>query len=33
MPGGEGAQFWDIVLMMGAMTSLMIWYFKRRNWL
>ena len=33
MPGGDGAQFWDVVLMMGAMTGLMVWYFKRRNWL
>jgi magnesium transporter len=33
MPGGDGAQFWDVVIMMGAMSAVMIWYFKRRGWL
>lgn len=33
MPGGDSAQFWDVVIMMGAMSAVMIWYFKRRGWL
>lgn len=32
MPGSEGEQFWDIVIMMGVMTGFMIWYFRRRGW-
>ena len=33
MPGSDGAQFWDVVIMMGVMTAGMIWYFKRRGWI
>lgn len=33
MPGGDGAQFWDVVVMMAVMTGGMMWYFKRRGWL
>jgi len=33
MPGGDGAQFWDVVIMMGVMTGVMVWYFKRRGWI
>ena len=32
MPGGEQAQFWDVVLVMVVMSGGMIWYFKRRGW-
>lgn len=32
MPGGDSAQFWDVVLLMGVMTGGMIWFFKRRGW-
>jgi Mg2+ and Co2+ transporter CorA len=32
MPGGEQAQFWDVVLVMFVMSGGMIWYFKRRGW-
>lgn len=32
MPGGDGAQFWEILMMMAVMTGGMIWYFKRRGW-
>ena len=33
MPGSDGAQFWDVVIMMGVMTGAMVWYFKRRGWI
>ena len=33
MPGGDGAQFWDVVVMMGVMTGGMFWYFRRRGWI
>ncbi|BCS33056.1 magnesium transport protein CorA [Luteitalea sp. TBR-22] len=32
MPGGEQAQFWDVVVVMFLMSGGMIWYFKRRGW-
>jgi len=33
LPGGAGAQFWDVVIMMAVMTGGMIWYFRRRGWI
>ena len=33
LPGGAGAQFWDVVIMMGVMTGGMFWYFRRRGWI
>jgi len=33
MPGGDGAQFWDVVVMMAVMTGGMFWYFRRRGWI
>ncbi|AMY09971.1 Magnesium transport protein CorA [Luteitalea pratensis] len=33
MPGSDGAQFWDVVIMMAVMTGAMVWYFKRRGWI
>jgi magnesium transporter len=33
MPGGDGAQFWEVVVMMGVMSGVMLWYFKRRGWI
>lgn len=33
MPGGERAQFWEVLLMMAALTGSMLWYFRRRGWL
>ena len=33
MPGGDGAQFWDVVVMMAVMTGGMVWYFRRRGWI
>ena len=32
MPGGDGAQFWDVVVLMVVMSGGMIWYFRRRGW-
>ena len=32
MPGGEGAQFWEVVVLMLVITGGMIWYFRRRDW-
>ncbi len=32
MPGGEGAQFWEVVLLMFAISGGMIWFFRRRGW-
>lgn len=32
MPGGDGAQFWDVVILMVLMSGGMIWYFRRRGW-
>jgi magnesium transporter len=32
MPGGETAQFWEILAMMAAITGAMLWYFKRQDW-
>jgi magnesium transporter len=32
-PGGEGAQFWWIVGMMGGTSGLMLWFFRRMRWL
>jgi len=32
MPGGEGAQFWEILLMMAVMSGGMLWYFRGRGW-
>lgn len=33
LPGGEGAQFWWVVGLMGAMTVAMLAYFRARRWL
>lgn len=33
MPGGDNAQFWDVVILMAVMSGGMMWYFKRRDWL
>jgi magnesium transporter len=33
LPGGAGAQFWDVVIMMALMTGGMVWYFRRRGWI
>lgn len=33
LPGGAGAQFWDVLIMMGVMTGGMFWYFRRRGWI
>ena len=33
MVGSAGTQFWDIVLLMGAMSGIMLWYFRRRGWI
>jgi magnesium transporter len=32
-PGGEAAQFWWIVGMMGGTSGLMLWFFRRMRWL
>jgi magnesium transporter len=32
-PGGEGVQFWWVMGIMAAMLSVMVWFFKTRNWL
>lgn len=32
MPGGDSAQFWDVVILMVVMSGGMIWYFRRRGW-
>jgi magnesium transporter len=32
-PGGEGAQFWWILLIMFAMSALMLVYFRRKRWI
>ncbi len=32
MPGGERAQFWEVVLLMLAISGGMIWFFRRRGW-
>ena len=32
MPGGETAQFWEILLMMVVMSGGMLWYFRGRGW-
>jgi magnesium transporter len=32
MPGGEGAQFWWILGMMGILAGVMLWFFRRRGW-
>ena len=33
MPGGEDAQFWEVLLMMGVMSGGMLWFFRGRGWL
>jgi magnesium transporter len=33
LPGGEAAQFWWIVGMMGGTSGLMLWFFRRMRWL
>jgi magnesium transporter len=33
LPGGEGAQFWWILGMMGAASAAMLWAFRRMGWL
>ena len=33
LPGGEGAQFWWILLIMLAMSGLMLAYFRRKRWI
>lgn len=32
LPGGEGMQFWWVLLMMLAMSGAMLWYFRRKGW-
>ena len=32
MPGGDDAQFWEVVLLMLAISGGMIWFFRRRGW-
>jgi magnesium transporter len=32
MPGGDDAQFWEVLLMMLVLSGGMIWYFRRRGW-
>lgn len=32
-PGGDQAQFWEILVMMAVMSGSMLWYFRRRGWL
>lgn len=32
MPGGDNAQFWDVVILMAVMSGGMLWYFRRRGW-
>ena len=33
LPGGEGAQFWWILAIMGSVTTAMLVFFRRRGWL
>lgn len=33
LPGGEGAQFWWILVMMGGMSATMLYIFRRKGWL
>ncbi len=33
MPGGDRAQFWEVVLLMLAISGGMLWVFRRRGWL
>ena len=32
MPGGDQAQFWEVVVLMLVISGGMIWYFRRRDW-
>ncbi len=32
-PGGESAQFWWVLAVMVALSSLMLWWFRRRGWI
>jgi len=32
MPGGEQAQFWEVVALMAVISGGMIWFFRRRGW-
>lgn len=32
LPGGEGMQFWWVLLMMFGMSGAMLWYFRRKGW-
>ena len=32
MPGGDRAQFWEVVVLMLAISGGMIWFFRRRGW-
>ena len=32
MPGGERAQFWEVLLLMLVISGAMIWFFRRRGW-
>jgi magnesium transporter len=32
MPGGETAQFWEVVVMMFVVSGGMIWFFRKRGW-
>jgi magnesium transporter len=33
LPGGDGAQFWWLTFLMFTVCGLMLWFFRRRNWL
>lgn len=33
LPGGDGAQFWWILVMMAAVSAIMLWMFRRMRWL
>ena len=33
LPGGEGMQFWWIVVMMLVMSGAMLWYFRKKGWI
>jgi magnesium transporter len=33
LPGGEAAQFWWILAIMGALSAVMLWLFRRAGWL
>jgi magnesium transporter len=33
LPGGQQAQFWWIFAIMVAVSTVMLWFFRRRHWL